>query len=169
MRINSLGGSFAQTQITKSTNKLTKIFEQLSTGKKVNRAGDDPAASALINSLKSSTSGLAQANRNISQAQGALNIAGGALSSSIEQLQGLRDLAVQSANGTLSSNDRSNLQSQFQQGLENLDDISANTNFNGSNLLDGTYSSEIQVGSESGQTASVEIGNVSSNALGVSG
>lgn len=170
MRINSLGGSgFIQTQISSSTKKLTKIFEQLSTGKKVNRAGDDPAASALINSLKSTSSGLEQANRNIASAQGALNIAGGAVNSSIEQLQSMRDLAVQAANGTLNASDRANLQSQFQQGTENLDDIAANTNFNGNSLLDGSYSSNVQVGAEAGQQSSVSIGNLSASALGVSG
>lgn len=166
MKINSSTPSFSS-QIAKTTKKLSKVFEQLSSGKKINRASDDAAGLALVNALKSQISGLDTANRNISTAQGALSTASGAISQSVEQLQSLRDLAVQSANGTLSSDDRANLQNQFSQGVQNLDQISSTTSFNGSNLLDGSFNQSIQSGSQAGQTNDVAIGNLSSSTLGV--
>ncbi len=168
MRINSNSSLGTLNQISLTSKKVSQVFEQLSSGKKINRAGDNPAASALVNSLKSNTSGLNVANQNIGNARGALNVASGAIGSSIEQLQGLRDLAVQSANGTLNASDRAALNEQFQQGVANLNDISQNTSFGGTKLLDGSFNQSIQTGAEAGQTNDVEIGDVSANALGVS-
>ena len=162
-------GSFlpVQNNLSSSKKSLEKVLEKLSSGKRINSGADDPAGLALANSLKSSAKGLEVANRNISSAQGALRTASGAVGQSIEQLQSLREVAVQAANGTLNSSDRANLQNQFQQGLQNLDDISSNTSFNGQNLVDGSFSTSVQTGAEAGQTTNVSVGDVSSSALGV--
>lgn len=126
MKINSNTPSF-NSQISRSSKNITKIFEQLSSGKKINRASDDPAGLALANSLKSKIKGLEVESRNISSTQNNLNVSSGAISQSVDQLQNLRDLAVQSANGTLSASDRENLQQEFNQGLQNLNQLSSST------------------------------------------
>lgn len=165
-----IGSTFSiQNQLSKSSKDLSKTFQQLSTGKRINSGGDDPAGLALAQALKSNVDALDIANRNISSAQNALETASGGVGQSLEQLQNLRDLAVQASNGTLSDSDRSNLQNQFQQGLQNLDDISSNTNFNGQNLLDGSFNASVQTGSQAGQNTTVAVGNMSSSALGLSG
>src|SRR5690606_15733699 len=100
MRISSL----SIFQLNNTGKKLNKTFNQLSTGKRINSPADDPAGSALANSLASATRGLNVINRGLSQTQSTLNVASGALSQSTEGLQRLRELAVQAANGTLSDN-----------------------------------------------------------------
>jgi flagellin len=166
MRIDSSSISILN-QLNKTTKNLSKTFQQLSTGKSVNSAGDNPSALALSNALESATRSLATVNRGIDTSMGALDTASGGLSAQLESLQQARELAVQAANGTLSDNDRANLQQQYNSSLQNVDQISSQTNFNGNNLLDGSYSKNIATG-PNGETTNVSIGNTSSNSLGIS-
>ena len=170
MRINSMGSSLNTiNSMNQTKKKIDSLFNQLSSGKRITSAKVDPAGAALAQSLRSNSSSLGVANQNISSTLNALNIASGATSQSLEQLQSLREVAVQASNGNLNDSDRAALNEQFQQGVENLDDISNNTEYNGTNLLDGSYSQSVQTGTEAGQETSVSIRSLSSNSLGVSG
>jgi flagellin len=166
MRID--GGTGIQFQLQKTTKGLSETLQSLASGKSINSAKDDPAGLALINALAASSSGLSIANDNISLSQSALQVADSALSETSDGLQRLRDLAVQSSNGALSSDDRANLQQEYDQILGQIDDTARETNFNGTNLLDGSFNQEIQTGSEKGQSTNVNIGSASANALGIS-
>lgn len=166
MKIDSSLG--IQFNLSKTSKSLSKTFEQLSSGKSINSAKDDPAGLALINALAASSSGLEAANHNISLAQSSLQIADGALSSTTDSLQQLRDLAVQASNGTLNQDDRANLQKQFDQVLGQIDDIARDTNFNGTNLLDGSFNQSVQTGANKGDSTDVSIGSATANALGIS-
>lgn len=165
MRINGTGSAFLN--IRQTDNKLKKTLEQLASGKRINSAKDDPASSALVSGLQNKVRGLNQANRNISYGSGALQAASGALSQQSEQLQRLRELAVQASNGALSDSDRRNLQEEFDQGVQQIDSIARNTSFGNTKLLDGSFSADIQSGTEKGQTSSVAIGSSTANALGI--
>lgn len=142
-------------------------MNQLATGKRVNSAKDDPSTLALANSLESSIRSLQAVDQGISQTQGVLDTAAGGLSSTLDSLQQLRELAVQSANGTLSDSNRENLQQQYDQTLQHIDTVSSQTSFNGQSLLDGSFSQNVSTGGDSSST-SVSIDSVSSSALGLS-
>ena len=125
--------------LQQSNQKMKSLFDQLSSGKKINSAKDDPSTMALMNSLESSTRGLEAANRSIGYAQGALDTAGSALNQQAESLQRARELALQASNGTLSDTDRGNLQKEFTQVVQGIDTTSSQTSFAGKNLLDGSF------------------------------
>lgn len=154
-------------QIQQSSKKLSNTFQKLSTGKKINSASDDPAGLALATQLAANTNSLKAANNNISVAQGSLEIAQGSLSQTTEDLQRLRELAVQSANGTLSDDDRANLQKEYDQTLGSIDQKASQTSFHGNQLLDGSFSQDVQVGPNGGDTINVNVASASTNALGV--
>lgn len=166
MRIDS--GLGFQFQIKKTSNEIKQTFSQLSSGKSINSAKDNPAGLALVNALAAQSSGLQASNSNISLAQSALATADGALSSTTDSLQQLRDLAVQAANGALSQNDRSNLQQQYDQVLSGIQDTATQTNFNGTALLDGSFSQSVQTGPNAGNSTDISIGSASTSALGIS-
>ncbi len=164
MKINSSSSSVF-TQLNKTGKSLSKSFQQLSSGKRINQASDDPAGLAVAQSLSASQRSLKSINQGISLSQGALQTASSGLQSQLESLQRARELAVQSANGTLSDNDRANLQKEYDQTIQNVDQVSSQTTFNGNNLLDGSYTANVST-SENG-SASLNINSSSSNALGV--
>ena len=163
MQISGFGSAF---QLQQTRKRQDNLFEQLSSGKRVNSAKDDPSALALSNALESASRGLATANKSISYAQGALSTAGGALQQQAESLQRARELAVQASNGTLSSQDRSNLQKEFSQVVQSVDQTSSQTSFAGKNLLDGSFQTSVLVGSD-GQSASVSLDSSSAENLGL--
>jgi len=168
MRINDSSSSISiLSQLRENNKKLSKTFEQLASGKRVNSAKDDPAALALASSLESSLRGIETANQGISYSQGALNTAAGGLSSTLDSLQRARELAVQSANGTLSDSDRNNLQTEYDQVLENIDSVASQTSFGGTSLLDGSFSSDVLTGAD-GQTQNISVESASAASLGVS-
>ncbi len=153
--------------LEQTTKKLNKTLTQLSTLKRINSASDDPAGSALAQSLTSDISGLSAANQGISMSQSALETASGAASAITDSLQRLREIAVQASNGTLNANDRANLQNEFDQVVQGIDQIAKTTSFNGQNLLDGSFSESIQTGSQSGQSTSLNLGSLTASSLGI--
>jgi flagellin len=165
MKINSFNSSLLL-QLNKTNKQLSKTFQQLSSGKRINEASDDPAGLAVATSLNASRRGLNTINQGISYAQGALQTASGGLNQTLESLQRARDLALQAANGTLNDSDRANLQKEYDQVLQNVDQISSQTSFNGTPLLDGTYNTNVQT-SEGGSPTNLQINSTSSNALGI--
>lgn len=123
------GSNLFQFQIKKTNDQLANAFKQLASGKRINSAADDPAGLALANALTAQVNELEANNRNIADTQFSLQTTDGALSETSNNLQRLRELAVQSSNGTLSANDRANLQQEYDQVLQQIDSNTAsNTN-----------------------------------------
>mgnify|MGYP001773334232 CR=1 FL=1 len=158
----------AQRNLTKSQSTQGQAMERLSSGLRINSAKDDAAGSAIASRLTSQIRGFDQSVRNANDGISLVQTAEGALSESSNILQRMRELAVQSANGTYTSGNRTTLNAETQQLIKELDRISTSTNFNGLNLLDGSAQEvKLQVGAEANQTISVEISAMNSSSLGI--
>ncbi|NEV60295.1 flagellin [Thiorhodococcus minor] len=158
----------AQQNLNKSQNLQSQTMERLSSGLRINSAKDDAAGSAIVSRLTSQIKGLDQAVRNANDGISLVQTAEGALSESSNILQRMRELAVQSANGTYTSGNRSTLNAESQQLIQELDRISSSTNFNGLNLMDGSVGEiKLQIGSDANQTIGVSIGQIDAESLGV--
>lgn len=158
----------AQAGSRMATQSLQTAMERLSTGSRINSAKDDAAGLAIATRMTSQVRGytvaISNANDGISMAQ----TAEGAMGEVTNMLQRIRELAVQSANGTLSSSDRNSLQTETNQLLAEINNISRTANFNGLKLLDGsTNNVKLQTGVNSGETVSISMANVSTNSLGL--
>lgn len=139
MRINrNMSAALTNNQLKRTENKLSKTMERLSSGFKINSAGDNPSGIAISNKMKAQIEGLDQAETNSTDAISTLNIADGALNEVTSMLQRIRELAVQAANGTNSNDDRKAIQSEVDQLVKEVDRISNSTEYNTKPLLDGT-------------------------------
>ncbi|GAA0688775.1 FliC/FljB family flagellin [Marinobacterium maritimum] len=157
----------AQNQLNKSQNDLNTSMERLTSGKRINSAADDAAGLAIANRMTSQIRGLDQAVRNANDGQALIQTAEGALDETTNILQRMRELSIQSANGTYDSGNRSTLNAEVMQLQDELTRIAETTNFNGQNLLDGSLGELVlQVGSEANQTISTEIGKLDAKGLG---
>jgi flagellin len=157
----------AQNQLTKSQNDLNTSMERLASGKRINSAADDAAGLAIANRMTSQIRGLDQAVRNANDGQALIQTAEGALDETTNILQRMRELSIQSANGTYDSGNRSTLNAEVRQLQDELTRIAETTNFNGQKLLDGSLGELVlQVGSEANQTISAEIGKLDARGLG---
>ncbi len=158
----------AQRNLNKTNNMLATSMQRLSTGLRINSAKDDAAGLAISERMTSQIRGLNQAIRNANDGISLSQTAEGALSSSGDILQRIRELAVQSANGSNSSSDRKALQGEVNQLVAELDRIATTTQFNGKNLFDGSFGSQqFQVGANANQTISAAAGNFRTNAYGL--
>lgn len=157
----------AQNQLTKSQNELNTSMERLTSGKRINSAADDAAGLAIANRMTSQIRGLDQAVRNANDGQALIQTAEGALDETSNILQRMRELSIQSANGTYDSGNRSTLNAEVSQLQEELTRIADTTSFNGQNLLDGSLGElTLQVGADANQTISTEIGKLDAKSLG---
>ena len=158
----------AQNSLTTSGNQLTTALQQLSSGLRINTAANDAAGYAIALGMTSQINGLNQATQNANDGVSLTQTASGAMSQITNDLQSMRSLAVESLNATNSSQDRVDLNAQFQQLMNDINSVSAQTQFNGVNLLDGTFQgATFQVGANAGQTITVgSISNSSSTAIG---
>ena len=148
------------------TKSFQRALERLSSGKRINRAGDDAAGLAISEGLRSQVRGFGQIVRNINDAMGVLQTVDGVLDAQLQIAQRMRELSVQASTGTLSNIDRNNLDIEFQTLLEEFDRISSQANFNGLNLLDGSLSEmNIQVGNNKGETISFGVQDSRSSAV----
>src|SRR4051795_11406386 len=163
--INSM---VAQNSLTSSGLQLSTALQQLSSGLRINTAADDAAGFAISQSMTSQINGINQASRNANDGVSLAQTASGALQEVVNDLQTMRDLAVQSLNATNSTTDRADLDAQFQQLKADIDSVATQTQFNGVNLLDGTFQgASFQVGANSGQTITVSsIGSSKSSNIG---
>ena len=169
---------FAQSAMKINAREMSSAMQQLSTGNRINSAGDDAAGVAVVQSMTAQIRGLNQAVRNANDAVNLLQTADGSMVEQTNMLQRMRELAVQAANGTYSSTQRNYLQTEFDELGSQIDDISADTTWNGKQLLDATDATGIngvsgqfdfQVGQDSGQTISVSIDDMSLSGLGADG
>ncbi|WP_323748570.1 flagellin [Dyella silvae] len=158
----------AQNNLTKSQSALAQATQRLSSGLKINSAADNAAGFAISQRYTTQIGGLQQASSNASDAINLAQTAGSALDQVTANLQAIRDLAVQSANGTYTSADRSSIDQEVQQRLAEITRIANQTTFNGSNVLDGSMKTKsFQIGANVGQTISVSLGtSVKSSAMG---
>lgn len=157
----------AQRQLMGSGNSLDQAFQRLSSGFRINSAADDAAGLQISNRLSSQVNGLNQGNRNANDAISMAQTAEGALDESTNILQRMRTLSIQSANGSNSDTDRAALQKEIGNLQQELTRIAETTSFGGKNLLDGSFGTEqYQVGANANETISVQLGNMSADAIG---
>jgi flagellin len=157
----------AQRNLKVSTVALNKSLERLSSGLRINRAGDDAAGLAISEALRGQIRGLQQAVRNANDGLSLVGTAEGALAEATNIIQRVRELSIQAANGTNSDGNRASLQNEINQLIEELDRIGNTTQFNGRNLLDGTFQGvTLQVGANRNQTIDISIDETRASNLG---
>lgn len=148
----------AQRNLNTSQSSLSTSLQRLSSGLRINSAKDDAAGLAIAERFTSQIRGLNQAGRNANDGISLAQTAEGALSTVSDNLQRIRELAVQAANSTNSTSDRAALDQEVQQRIAEIDRISSQTAFNGLKVLDGTFgNSQFQVGANTGETISVNL------------
>jgi flagellin len=172
LRINANVASLnAQKNLSNVTGRLGKSFERLSSGLRINRAGDDAAGLAISERMRADVRSFRQAERNANDGVSLIQTAEGALNEVNGLLGRMRELAVQSASGTLSSSDKDALDAEFQQLQSEIDRIAQASEFNSTNLLDGvTTSVTLQVGANTTSgvdTLDVTLESIRSTDLGV--
>lgn len=145
---------------------LNGKLEKLSSGYRINRAGDDAAGLAISENMRAQIRGLNQAARNAQEAVGLIKTAEGGLTEIHAMLQRMSTLATQGANGTYNSVAQKNIQAEVDELLDEIDRISANTNFNGVYTLKGAASTQLQIGTTAPEIMTVEARDMSSAILG---
>ena len=146
----------------------SKSTEKLSSGYRINRAGDDAAGLSISEKMRSQIRGLNKASSNAQDGISLVQVAEGALNETHSILQRMNELATQAANDTNTSTDRTAIQAEIDQLTSEINRIQSTTQFNTMNLLDGTFSSKnLQVGSLSGQSIEISIKNMNASSLGV--
>jgi len=156
----------AQKNVTRTQNALNKSLERLSSGLRINSAKDDAAGMAISNRFTAQIRGLDQAVRNSNDGISMLQVSEGGMQEVTTILQRMREIAVQASNDTNSASDRASLQSEMDQLYSEIDRISGSTQFNGINLLDGSGGAKsFQIGSNSGQTVTVDLKSVKTTDL----
>ncbi len=149
-----------------TTSAQAKSTERLSSGYKINRASDDAAGLSISEKMRRQIRGLTQASANAQDGISCVQTAEGALNEVQDMLQRINELAVKGENGTLTSTDRSYIQSEVKQLMSEIDRVQSTTTFNEQMLLDGSFSNKgLQVGAESGQHITVTIKNMNTNEL----
>ncbi|MCW0452625.1 flagellin [Xanthomonas sacchari] len=161
----------AQRNLNTTSASLATTIQRLSSGLRINSAKDDAAGLAISERFTTQIRGLDVASRNANDGISLAQTAEGAMVEIGNNLQRIRELAVQSANATNSTTDRGALNSEVKQLASEIDRVSSQTNFNGTKLLDGSFSGALfQVGADAGQTIGINsIVNASAAALGKAG
>jgi len=150
----------AQRQLMNSGNSLDTSFQRLSSGLRINSAKDDAAGLQISDRLTGQINGLTQGNRNANDGISLAQTAEGALDEMTNMYQRIRTLAGQAANGSNTDADRAALQLEARQLGEEINRISEDTTFGGTNLLDGSFSAEFQVGADANQTISMTMTSI---------
>ncbi|MGD0050826.1 MAG: flagellin [Vulcanimicrobiaceae bacterium] len=156
---NNLLANEASLNLNKNQLALSTVVQQLSSGLRINSAADDPSGLAIAESLQSQVNGFDQGAQNVQDATNAAQIADGALGTTTDILQRIRTLAVEGSSDLTSVDDRSNLQTEVQQLLLEVNTISQGTSYNGQNLLDGSHAGfQQQVDAFATITANADLG-----------
>ena len=163
----NVNASFAQGALRINDRLQSVAMQQLSTGKRINRASDDAAGLAMSEVMTSQIRGLNQAVRNANDGVSLMQTAEGAMVEQTNMLQRMRELAVQAASDSVTASDKTNLNLEFQALLSEVDRVGGATQWNGKNVLDGTGGTTLgtynfQVGANANQTVSVVIGKMNS-------
>ena len=165
---NNVEAFNAQRNLVANSNQMSKAMEKLSSGYRINRASDDAAGLAISEKLRGQIGGLAQANRNAGDAISMVQTGEGALNEVHSMLQRVRELAVQYKNGTLSTSDRSAIQSEVNQLKSEIERVGTDTEFNGTKLLSAAGTVSFQIGAGDGQqitAATISVGAQVSSAV----
>jgi len=170
MRINTnVAAMNTYSRLTAANTAKSNSLAKLSSGLRINKAGDDAAGLAISEKMKAQIGGLTQAKRNAQDGISLVQTAEGALNESHSILERMRDLTVQGKNGTLTDDDRESINKELNALHEELDRIAKTTEFNKQNLLGSTAakgaSFTFQIGANQGQTLTVTIGNMSGVSL----
>ncbi len=157
----------AQRALAESNSELQTAMERLATGSKINSAADDAAGLAMVQRMTAQVRGLAMAVKNANDGQALTQSVEGALGEVSDMLQRMRELALQSANGTNSSADRSFLQSEVNLLIQEISRVAGNTRYNGELILDGTFlNKSLQVGVEEGENIIFSVESVAAELIG---
>ena len=155
-------------QLTGVQSALSKSTEKLSSGYRINRAGDDAAGLSISEKMRSQIRGLNRASDNAQDGISLIQVAEGALNESHAILQRMNELATQAANDTNTSTDRTAIQAEIDQLTSEIDRIQSTTQFNSMNLLDGKFTKKnLQVGALSGQKISISISKMDAVTIGI--
>ncbi len=168
----NVAADFSRRLLDGSTNDIDVRLRRLASALRINSAADDAAGFAVAQRLETQSRGFDQAARNVQDAASVNQIAEGGISTVADNLQRVRELAVQSANGTLNDSDRSLLQKEVTEIKAEIDRFAPTVSFNGQPLLDGTFAAgatdfQVQAGPNKDETISVNFDAVSTTALGV--
>lgn len=174
---HNMSSMYANRTLNISNDQLMGSIEKLSSGEKINRAGDDASGLAVSEKMRSQVRGLNQANRNIQNGVSFIQTTEGYLQETQDILQRIRELSVQSANGIYTDEDRMQIQVEVSQLVSEVDRIASQAQFNGMNLLTGSFAAnsvsgrvmQFQIGANMDQNARVYIGTMSAQALGLRG
>ena len=166
---------FASRQEGINASNLQNSMAKLSSGERINKAGDDASGLAVSEKMRSQIRGLNQASRNIGDAVSFVQVAEGYLAETTDVLQRIRELSVQASNGVYSDEDRMQIQVEVSQLVAEVDRIASSAQFNGMSLLTGRFSKEsdtimqFQVGANADQNIRAYIGTMTATALGLKG
>jgi len=172
---HNMSATYANRQLGVTGLDLNKSIERLSSGQRINRAGDDASGLAVSEKLRGQVRGLNQAVRNIENGISFIQTTEGYLQESQDILHRMRELAVQSANGIYTEEDRMQIQVEVSQLVDEIDRIAQHAQFNGMNILTGRFANggtqtmQIQLGANMDQSKQVFIGTMTAEALGLRG
>jgi len=172
---HNMSALYANRQLGVQNAELDKSIEKLSSGMRINKAGDDASGLAVSEKLRGQIRGLNQAEKNIQNGVSFIQTAEGYLQESQDILHRLRELSVQSANGIYSEEDRAQIQVEVSQLIDEVNRIASHAQFNGMNMLQGDFAKgseqdgiNFQVGANIDQFEKVYIGSMTAEALGIS-
>ena len=155
---------------------IAKDIEKLSSGMRINRAGDDASGLAVSEKMRAQIRGLNQAGQNIQNGVSFIQATEGYLAETTDIMQRMRELAVQAANGIYSAEDRMQIQVEVSQLVDEVDRIASHAQFNGMNILTGRFAKDsvtgamqLQVGANMDQAEKIYVGTMTAMALGISG
>ena len=173
---HNMSSMYSNRTLGVSSDQLQNNIEKLSSGQRINRAGDDASGLAVSEKMRSQIRGLNQANRNIQNGVSFIQSTEGYLGETTDILQRIRELAVQSSNGIYSDVDRMQIQVEVSQLVSEVDRIASQAQFNGMNMLTGAFAKEtgtrimqFQIGANVDQNERVYIGTMTAQALGLKG
>ncbi len=148
---------FAQRALSKNTFDMQKSIEKLSTGMRINRAGDDAAGLSISEGLTSEIKGLQKAKQNAGDGISLIQTAEGALSIVQDNLQRIRELVVQASNGTNQSEEKDAIQREINERITTINDIATSTKFNGSAIIKGATTTTLQTGANDSETTTITL------------
>jgi len=172
---HNMSAIYADRQLGVTHSELTKNMEKLSSGLRINRAGDDASGLAVSEKMRSQVRGLHQAERNIQNGVSFIQATEGYLQGTQDILHRLRELSVQAANGIYTNEDRMQIQVEVSQMVDEVNRIASHAQFNGMNMLTGGFAREsatgrvmqLQIGANMDQNARIYVADMTASALGL--